>query len=155
MFSIRQANPEDQQEIANLFVELEALHTQALPNIFRPPILSELGNYSYKIGDQSAVFVAVRDGEIIGVVMVLMIETPQSSVLAPRVYATVSQLIVKQNCRRCGVGRALMEKVHQWTITKGIADVELNIWEFNTDAIAFYEKLGYRTNYRHMKKTMI
>jgi hypothetical protein len=33
MFSIRQANSEDQQEIANLFVELEALHAQALPNI--------------------------------------------------------------------------------------------------------------------------
>ncbi|MFQ6077792.1 MAG: GNAT family N-acetyltransferase [Thermodesulfobacteriota bacterium] len=63
-------------------------------------------------------------------------------------------LAVKQNFRRSGVGRSLIKRAHQWAVDKGLAQVELNVWEFNEGAIAFYEKLGYKTMSRKMVKSL-
>jgi ribosomal protein S18 acetylase RimI-like enzyme len=38
-----------------------------------------------------------------------------------------------------------MDKIHHWAISKGADDVELNVYEFNQGAIAFYRQLGYET----------
>jgi ribosomal protein S18 acetylase RimI-like enzyme len=45
-----------------------------------------------------------------------------------------------------------MEKMQEWTITKGATSIELNVYEFNETAISFYERLGYRTFSRKMSK---
>jgi ribosomal protein S18 acetylase RimI-like enzyme len=33
-------------------------------------------------------------------------------------------------------------------------DIELNVWEFNRGAMAFYRQLGYRTTSRKMSKRL-
>ncbi len=66
----------------------------------------------------------------------------------------MENLAVKEKFRCSGVGRALVEMAHQWTLDKGITQVELNVWEFNKEAIAFYEKRGYTTTSRKMWKSL-
>lgn len=62
----------------------------------------------------------------------------------------IDDLIVRKVFRRFGVGRALVERAHRWALDKQVNQGELNVWEFNQTAIAFYEKLGYRTASRRM-----
>jgi ribosomal protein S18 acetylase RimI-like enzyme len=72
----------------------------------------------------------------------------------PRRQAFVDSLAVKQEFRRRGVGRALMDHAHRWAIAKGAADIDLNVFEFNQPAIAFYQALGYETSRRRMVKDL-
>jgi ribosomal protein S18 acetylase RimI-like enzyme len=37
---------------------------------------------------------------------------------------------------------------------QSLAEVELTVWEFNEDAIAFYEKLGYTTILKRLWKAL-
>jgi GNAT superfamily N-acetyltransferase len=47
-----------------------------------------------------------------------------------------------------------MERAHAWALDKGINQIQLNVWEFNEGAIAFYEKLGYTVASRTMWKSL-
>lgn len=44
-----------------------------------------------------------------------------------------------------------MARVHRLARHRGIARVELSVYEFNTVALGFYEDLGYETMYRGLK----
>lgn len=70
--------------------------------------------------------------------------------MVARQYAMIGDLVVRKRFRRSGVGQSLVERAHQWALDKGAVQVELSVWEFNKEAIAFYEKLGYRTASRRM-----
>jgi GNAT superfamily N-acetyltransferase len=53
-----------------------------------------------------------------------------------------------------GIGQALLRRAERWAAERGASELELTVWEFNQDAIAFYEKLGYVTERRTMWKTI-
>jgi len=70
----------------------------------------------------------------------------------PRRWLQVDNVAVLRAYRGMGIGRALMDEAHAWARAQGLADVELTVWEFNQDAIAFYEALGYTTIVRRLWK---
>lgn len=73
------------------------------------------------------------------------------SIMMPRRYAWIGDLVLREQFRRSGVGRSLVEKAHQWSLGKGVSQVELNVWEFNKEAIIFFKMLGYKTIRRTMR----
>jgi ribosomal protein S18 acetylase RimI-like enzyme len=58
--------------------------------------------------------------------------------------------VVSRGVRSQGIGMALMRHVQAWAKEHGIRDIELLVAEFNTSAIAWYETLGFRSQYRQM-----
>jgi ribosomal protein S18 acetylase RimI-like enzyme len=57
----------------------------------------------------------------------------------------VETLVVSRACRRHGIGRALMAEAAGWARRKGAAELVLTVWAGNSEAEAFYQRLGYRT----------
>jgi len=104
--------------------------------------------------EDAALFVAVKGDKIIGVILVLAREMSGNSVTLPRRYAWIGDLVVKKGFRRFGVGRYLLEKAHDWSLDKGLTQVELNVWEFNKEAIIFFKTLGYETIRRTMRGSL-
>jgi ribosomal protein S18 acetylase RimI-like enzyme len=47
-----------------------------------------------------------------------------------------------------------MDQAHEWAIAKGAVDIELNVFEFNQPALAFYRALGYETSTRRMVRNL-
>jgi len=47
-----------------------------------------------------------------------------------------------------------MEQAHGWAVAKGAVGIELNVFEFNQPAIAFYQTLGYGTSTRRMVRNL-
>jgi diamine N-acetyltransferase len=76
-------------------------------------------------------------------------------VVMPRRFVNIDDLVVSEHVRHQGVGQTLVERVHQWAREKGVTEVELNVWEFNTPARSLYEKLGYQTTRRIMRKPLL
>ncbi|MBC8444658.1 MAG: GNAT family N-acetyltransferase [Chloroflexi bacterium] len=159
-FAIRLATPEDYDELCRVLEEGDAHHRQALPHIYRRPA-GPARSRDYVLGiihsKEAALFLAEVDGQdkpVIGAVHIATRETPDIALLVPRRYAVVENLIVSRAHRRSGIGRALMAQAHQWALTRGVTEVELTVWEFNAEAIAFYGELGYRPSRLKMGKTL-
>ncbi len=79
---------------------------------------------------------------------------PDLPLFVPHRFVYIDDLAVSEHFRHQGVGLALVERVHQWTRDKGLTEVELGVWEFNTPARILYEKLGYQTTRRIMSKRL-
>lgn len=54
----------------------------------------------------------------------------------------IEDLCVAQAYRRNRIGSRLFEYIHEYAKTKKIDSIELNVWNFNQNAIEFYENLG-------------
>jgi ribosomal protein S18 acetylase RimI-like enzyme len=154
-YVIREATPHDLDGVNRVLAEVDTYHHDALSQIFRAPEGSPRA-IAYLLAviaaDDAALYVAESDGTVIGVVQVGARSTPDIPLLVPRRYAVVETLAVLAAHRRAGVGRALMARAQRWTAEHGMTEVELNVWEFNRDAIAFYQALGYSTVRRTMHR---
>ncbi|KAG2223365.1 hypothetical protein INT45_002860 [Circinella minor] len=63
--------------------------------------------------------------------------TPEETIELQRIY-------VDKNCAGKGVGKKLLEKCIAKAIELGKKTLWLGVWEFNPNAIKFYEKHGFR-----------
>jgi ribosomal protein S18 acetylase RimI-like enzyme len=155
--TVREAVLEDFNALCELFDEMDALHRVQLPHLFQKPdgpardqqAIAEL------IADaHAALLVADTGGELVGFVHAMLKEPPANAVFLPRLYALVDGLVVKTGFQQHGIGKVLMEEIHTWASAKGASAIELNVYEFNENAIAFYERLGYQTLSRKMGKAL-
>lgn len=156
-FRIREAVIGDYEGLSDLFRELDTLHSEALPHVFRSvdrPLRSRDYVGGFLADDNSTILVAELDGRILGGVQVAVRDAANFFAFAARRYGWVESLGVVSDCRRRGVGRALMEAAEQWVRAKGATQCELNVWEFNENAIEFYHGLGYETASRRMWKKL-
>lgn len=156
-FSVRELNQKDYKGICELLTEVDHLHHKNLPHVFgtadRPARTRKF--ISGIIADEdTALFVAVKGPQIIGVILVLAREMSGNSITLPRQYAGIGDLAVKRGFRRPGVGRSLVEKAHDWSLGKGMTQVELNVWDFNKGAIIFFKMFGYETIKRTMPRSL-
>lgn len=152
---IRRAELADHDALCELFAEVDAAHSAALPDIFRRvrgPARSRAYLKHLLADPDAALFVAGgAAGGLSGLVDVRAQHTPDVPLVVPRRYALIDTLVVRRGEQRRGIGRALMAAAHGWARERGLQEVMLNVWEFNTGAIAFYESLGYATAMRRMR----
>lgn len=155
--SIRQATANDFEALCELFEDVEALHREALPHVFRKPegrgwIQEAVATAT--IGDDAVIFVAESAGRAVGLVHASIGYAPDLPIVVPRRYVMIHDLVVGKDFRRAGIGRALVERVHEWALARDVAEVELNVWEFNRPALALYKEMGYETVRRRMSKRL-
>jgi ribosomal protein S18 acetylase RimI-like enzyme len=154
---IRPARADDYHDLCDLFDEVDELHRAALPCIFRkPPDPVREREYVLGLMADPNVLLLVADlgGMLAGLAYVLVRDTPLLPVFAPRRYAIIDSIIVTSSVRRQGVGQLLADEVERWARARGAASIELNVYEFNTAALQFYETLGYSTLSRKMSKSL-
>ena len=156
-FHIKKATQKDYKGISEVFEEIDSLHRKALPHIFgetNGPARTEEFISSIISDENAALFVAETNDQIIGLVHVLIRQTPPIPIMVPRRYAVLENLAVKNGYRRLGVGTSLLERAHQWALSRELSQIESNVWEFNEEAIAFYERQGYTTSRRWISRPL-
>ena len=94
-------------------------------------------------------FVADRDGRVLGVATGHV----YPSIHATRIAAWLTTLVVSDQVRASGVGRALTEAVENWARERGAERLNVSSGNQRHEAHAFYEHIGYeRTGQRLTKK---
>lgn len=155
--TVRAAVPDDYDNLCLLIDQGDALHRKRLPRIFRKPegpVREKEHLLALMKNEETAIFVAEIDGRPAGYLNILVTEAKDIPVMVPRRYAVVDQITVDARYRRLGIGRALMEQAERWALEIGAASVELNVYEFNQEAIEFYRALGYKTASRRMRRRL-
>lgn len=154
---VRPATIRDYPEMCTIIQGVDELHRQHLPNIFQKPAgpCRQRDYIQSLLADETTgLFVAQAQAEIVGFVHVLVRDAPAIPILVPRRYALVDSLVVQSAFRRQGIGRALMDQAERWAQEQGAQDIELNVYEFNQEAIDFYRQMEYETISRKMSKAL-
>ncbi len=148
---VREAHLHDIPALSALLAEVHNLHVAALPHIFAP-IEADAQTDTF-LRDQLALpdsqgFVAEETGTLAGYCWIQRYEAPPLHRNVPRRYAEIHTLVVAASHRQRGIGRALVERAHVWAAAQGVDEVRIVVYEFNQEALSFYERLGYETGRR-------
>ena len=68
-----------------------------------------------------------------------------------RDFMDIDEFCVDKKYRRQGIASEMIAFIKAYTKEQGINRMELNMWEFNEDALAFYEAVGFKTHRRYME----
>lgn len=101
--------------------------------------------------DQSTVLIAREENKIIGFAVISIETSPVFPSLVQRRFAYIHDFGVDQSEKRKGIGSLLFEACLKWAKEMNVDEVELNVWEFNEEAIAFYRKHSMKTISRKMR----
>lgn len=152
--TIRTAEVGDYAKIAEMLEYMCRLHAEGRPDIFAA------GAAKYDCGKLSAicadpdtpVYVADEGGRLCGYCMCrFLMRGDKSEVTRPYFSLWVDDLCVLPECRRMGVASALMEHVRACAAERGCHNIELNVWDFNSGAVDFYEDFGFSVQRRIME----
>jgi ribosomal protein S18 acetylase RimI-like enzyme len=150
---IRLAAESDFEQVGHIFSEENRYHAELMPEIFQiaEPIMTPEWFDGVLQDPRKALFVAEMGKEVAGVALVEQRTSPNDPIFRQRRYAYLEEIAVAAAHRGRGIGRLLMERIHQWGQEQGITEIELQVWERNRQAINFYEKLGYQMWRRTMR----
>ena len=150
---IRFANEEDLPAVNLLRKEVNDLHVTGKPETFKPGFPPALRDYVYELfrDPEKDIVVAEQDGALLGFAVLHELHRPETPYMWERHYLDVDEFGVAEAARRQGIGRALIDFIREVAAERGLPRVELNMWEFNQDALAFYEAVGFRTYRRYME----
>jgi ribosomal protein S18 acetylase RimI-like enzyme len=144
-FVIRVAASRDYAEVAALLAEVDELHRARLPWLFQAPVADPRSREFFEqvlAADSSTIFVADA-GSIVGVAKVMLRSAPEFAVFIPQTWGVLDALAVARTWRRRRVGTALARAAEAWARQQRVKWIELGVYEFNDEARAFYEALGY------------
>jgi diamine N-acetyltransferase len=155
--AMREATAADYPAIAALYHESDAFHAAGAPDIFRlppAPLLNSETFAGWLADPQQALLVAEVAGRVVGLAHVSIRDASPSPASVPARVAYLHELVVQPGQRGAGVGALLMQEVERWSRDQGATVVELNVWDFPGSAVSFYERLGYATRARRMRKRL-
>jgi len=151
--NIRTANISDIEKILILEEQVFKLHYSARPDL----IDKEKSPNSYEFlrkyieSDNGKIFIAEIDEKIIRHCIINIKEIKNHHIYFDMMNIEIDDMCIDEKHRKKGIGKKLFEEVIKFSKEKGIKRLELGVWEFNENAIKFYESLGMKTKYRRME----
>ncbi len=141
---IRPAVKEDYPAITTIGFETQEIHASAYPDIFQQGVSGIPIEYFTRMleGKDTTVLVAEYEQHIVGYVFLNIQDAPPYSYLMPRRVVEISDIAVLRAHNSKGIGHQLVTASIEWAKARGATNLELQVWEFNKNAIAFYERLG-------------
>ncbi|MGH7467774.1 MAG: GNAT family N-acetyltransferase [Longimicrobiales bacterium] len=101
-----------------------------------------------------ALFVAELDGRVTGFVSVLGAYRSDDITNDPTTHAYVDDLVVLDEYRSRGFGRALLQHAEAYAIACGRSSIRLRVKSGNRHALEFYNRGGYRDFEHELEKRL-
>ena len=150
--NIRQANSTDGLLLSSLCMDVQRLHAEHYPDLFKMPQREDFAVpfLDEMLADPTVrIFIAEEDGRAIGYLMCKLFERPESLFTYTNRFLQVEHISVHPDLQRQGVGTALMNRVEELAREIGVPKIQLDSWDFNTEAHTFFERMGFeKFNFR-------
>lgn len=145
---IRRAENRDIPRIHELLTQVNNVHAQGRPDIFKS------GNRKYTdeqlveiIGnrDKTPIFVLVDDEDVVlGYCFSIVEQFINDNNRTDIKTLYIDDLCVDETFRRQHIAKRLFDHVTSWARSNGFYNITLNVWECNPGARAFYDKCGMK-----------
>lgn len=152
---IREAKNEDIEQIVVILEQISKMHYENRPDIFKDKSKNEIRKNAIEMlkDKKRKIIVAADDTlKIYGLIIYNIKEVKEHINLRDSKVLWIEELGVDESYRKNGIGKMLMEKVEEDAKMLDCTRIELNCWDFNNNAISFYERFGMRTQRRIIEK---
>lgn len=148
--TVRPARSGDFEWVAPLNAEVQQLHADALPHLFKPASEGGLTRAVYDgilAQPRNRVYIALAgadaDADAVGYVYAEVLQRPETWFRRAHRVVYIHHLSVAGAHRRRGYGERLVQEIVALAGSEGIRELELDTWWFNADARAFFARQGF------------
>lgn len=152
--TIRAAVQSDREKIRPLQQEIADLHREGRPDLFRTEARFFTDeSFAARLSDPNhTVLIAETDGgEVVGYAFAWVIEYRDHPTYKDFDTFYIDDICVLGSHRRMGIGKRLFEHCKAISCEKHCRNIDLGVWGFNREAIAFFESCGMTERLRRME----
>ena len=145
MKRVRRAQEKDIQGILKLLVQVDMVHHNGRPDLFKGPATKYTGEELAQIlkNDKAPVFVCVdEEDNPLGHAFCIHKQVKDDHVLTDVKTLYIDDICVDEAARGMHVGSMLYEYVIEYARKHDFYNVTLNVWSCNPTAMRFYEAMG-------------
>lgn len=138
---IKNATEEDYFDINKMLLNLQQYHAENVRKIYKKVnTFFSINKYKKIISNKkSYIMVADINSKIIGMIW-FQLKEKKSKFENKRLQIWIEGIYVKENSRRIGVGKKLLDKVIENAKALDATSIELMVWSFNKTAEKFFYK---------------
>lgn len=142
---IRRAEEKDIDRVLELLVQVNMVHHNERPDIFKGPATKYTRCELLRIfhDDRTPVFVCVdSEDKVLGYAFCIFKQYVNDNIMTDIKTLYIDDLCVDEESRGGRVGTSLYKYVVEFAKSEGCYNVTLNVWASNISAMRFYEKCG-------------
>ncbi|MGE5462155.1 MAG: N-acetyltransferase family protein [Syntrophothermus sp.] len=143
----RPATPPDALLLSRLSMDVQRLHAEHHPGIFKMPLSEDYAVPFFEemlVDPNVHIFVAETDGQPAGYIVCKLIERPENPFTTAARTLLVDQISVRPEARGQGIGAALLWQADLLARELNVQRIHLDSWDFNLNAHKFFEGQGYQ-----------
>ena len=147
MNKIRRADNKDIEGILNLLIQVDMVHHNGRPDLFKGPATKYNAEELKDIikDDTRPVFVCVDENEkVLGHAFCMHKQIIGDHVLTDVKTLYIDDICVDESARGQHVGKELYEYVVSYARKMDYYNITLNVWSCNQSAMKFYEAMGLK-----------
>lgn len=150
---IRKANKNDIGRIIELLHQVDMVHHEIRPDLFKPYTTkyNEQELEALLDNDSKPIFV-YDDGEVLGHAFCQITDVKSHKLLQDAKTLYIDDICVDEKARGKHVGKALYEFVRDYAKSIGCYNMTLNVWEGNAPALNFYKNMGMKVQKTGMEE---
>lgn len=153
---IRLADTRDINEITELLLQVQKIHSDTRPDLFKDGGKKYDGLELEEIikDSQTPIFVYEQDNKVVGYVFCIITNHHDETSFCDFKTLYIDDLCVDSNYRSNGIGTALYKYVLDYAKDIGCYNVTLNVWQGNDAAMKFYKDIGMKIQKIGMEKIL-
>ena len=155
---VRRATEKDIPRILKLLVQVDMVHHDGRPDLFKGPTTKYDADQLKSIiaDDKTPVFVFETDeGIVAGHAFCVEKQVVGDRVLTDVKTLYIDDICVDEKMRGKGVGKGLYEHVLKFAKENSFYNITLNVWECNPGAAAFYNAMGLKPQKTCMEQILV
>ena len=137
------ARPEDRAGIEVLAQQIHRMHVQWRPDIYAHADEMWPQDRFEDAVAQRQLFVAKEDDAVVGYVLLKKREYDMTGHVRRKVLV-IDEICVEESRRNQGIGTEMIIAVRAIARAFGCSDLQLGVYPQNNEALAFYQKCGFR-----------
>ena len=144
--NIRQATPVDNFLLSSLCMDVQRLHAEHHPRIFKMPQDADFAAdfFDEMLADPLVtIYLVEEDAQALGYIFCKLIEREESPFTYSNRFLHIDQISVRPDAQGRGAGTALMAQVEQLARELSLSRIQLDSWNCNARAHGFFEALGF------------
>ncbi|PFA69176.1 GNAT family N-acetyltransferase [Bacillus sp. AFS015802] len=148
---MREATKDDYDAVHRIQKQVHEMHTKERPDHYRMADTTLDREYFTSLirGENTKVFL-LEDEQLIAYTILTIKLTEERPILVPRKIVYMDDFGVDHRFRGKGMGKQFFGKIVEYAKSLEADSLELAVWEFNEDAIKFYESMKLKTKSRRM-----
>ena len=152
-FTVRNAVLEDCHRILPLQEQISKLHFDGRPDLFKSEVRTYTEEMFHKWLDSPThvLLIAEAEVEVAGYAFSWVIHYRDHPTYKDFDSFYIDDICVLEKFRHKGIGRALMARCKEEAKRLECKNIDLSVWSFNKNAIAFYESCGMKERTKRME----